>query len=111
MDTEIFYKYKDGLHPDLKTGQITLDKSIYKSYKGSYGTNFSDSVLYSLPRRLWHCSLVWEGDSDCKRFLNDLKEFWTKSEVGFAEGYEERFKVVHEFLMKQELVEIKFTCY
>lgn len=111
MDTEITYKYKDGFHSDIKSGQITIDKGIFKSYKNSYDTRIEDSVIASLPRRLWNCKLIWEGDIDCKRFLNDLKEFWTKSESGFAEQYDEKFKKLHEWLDKQEIIEIRFECY
>lgn len=111
MDAELSYKYKDGFHSDIKTGQITLDKGIFKSYAGRHDTKIEDSVINSLPRRLWNCKLIWDGNSDCQRFLNDLKEFWTNSDKGFAEQYDEKFKQLHEWLMKQELVEIRFECY
>lgn len=104
MDTELSYKYKDGFHSDIKTGQLTLDKGVFKSYAGRHDAKIEDS-LDSLPRRLWNCKLVWDGDVDCKRFLNDLKEFC-------KEQYDlDEFTKLHEWLMKQELVEIRFECY
>jgi len=105
MDTELNYKYKDGFHSDVKEGHITLDKGIFKSYAGRYETDIKDNVKDSLARRLWNCKLIWEGDIDCKRFLSDLKEFCNGS-------YEEDdMNNLHEWLMKQELIEIRFECY
>lgn len=110
MSTDIFYEYKDGFHDDIKYGSITLDKGIFKKYVNSYDTKIEDSVIDSLPRRLWNCSLVWEGDTNCKRFLNDLANFHKNSKLGFVESYEERFEKAHLWLLKQELVKITFRC-
>lgn len=107
MDTEIYYKYKDGLHDDIKSGMITMDTSIKRKYVDGYNTHFNDSVIDSLPRRLWNCSLVWDGDHDCKQFLKDLQEFCLSNSCKYE--YEDEFRKTHDFLMKQELVQIKFT--
>ncbi len=48
---------------------------------------------------------MWRGDVNCKRFLNDLKEFWTSKDLGYE--YEE-FCRLQRFLESQELVEIVF---
>lgn len=111
MDTELTYKYKDGFHKDIKIGHITLDKGVFKSFAGRYDCNFEDSPINSLARRLWNCKLVWEGDVNCKWFLDSLKEFWTKSNKGFVDSYDDKFSKLHEWLKAQELVEIIFECY
>jgi hypothetical protein len=99
MDTELTYKYKDGLHDDIKEGHLTLDKSVYKNYAGVYDTYYEDG-LDNLARRLWWCHLRATGDYQCKQFLKDIFDF----------SKNEDLKKTYEWLIKQELVEIIFEC-
>ena len=112
MDTEISYKYKDGFHPDIKSGKLTIDKSIYKRYTGRYGMNHEDDLKTSLSRRLTHCGLFSWGDVRCKAFMNNILEFYDeafKSEI--IDDDLTKMKDLFDWLLKQEMVEIKFECY
>jgi len=104
MDTELFYKYKDGLHPDIKSGQLTMDKSVYRKYTDSYNTNADDDIN-NLNRRLWNCHLRAEDNDQCRKFLTDIL-IYNKNNMDIEE-----FIKLYDWLMKQELVEIIFTCY
>lgn len=101
MDTEITYKYKDGLHEDVKTGQISLDKSVFKNYVDSYSTNYDDDLTI-LSRRLFNCHLRASGDGQCRAFLKDIYLF----------SKDEDFEKTYLWLLKQdEIVEIIFEMY
>lgn len=100
MDTEITYKYKDGLHEDIKDGSLTLDKSVYKNFTGTYTTS-NDDDINNLARRLWNCHLRATGDIECKAFLTDISNFCKDGE----------FETVYKWLMKQEMVEVIFQMY
>ncbi len=107
MDTEIYYKYQVG--SEIKYGNLTLDREVYKKYTDSYSTK---GDIKNLNRRLLHCHLSSYGDKQCKMFLNDIADFWQNSGEGFRESYDKSgFKAVHEFLMKQEMVEVIFAMY
>ena len=97
MDTEITYKYKDGLHEDVKCYKLILDSSVYKQYTGLYNT-ICDDKINKLTRRLWHCHLRATGDARCRAFLKDISDVCKTKE----------FERVYQFLLKQEMVEVIF---
>ncbi len=102
MDTEITYKYKDGLHPDIKEGHLTLDKAVYKMYTDSYGFDFVEDDLTSLKRRLWYCHFRASDDHRCKHFLKDIVTY----------THDEELTKLYDWLLKQgEVVEIIFEMY
>jgi len=126
MDTEILYKYQNrkgapqevrrGIfdsHPipaGIKTGNLTLDKSVYKYFKGSYNTAHNDKIN-KLERRLWNCDLLITGDHRCQAFLNDLIEFSNTKKSGFPLEDKEEIIKLRNSLKNQEILEIIFAMY
>ncbi len=100
MDTEILYKYKNRNSDEINIGHLTLDKSIYKAYTDSYSTNRDDS-LSKLPRRLFNCSLIARGDSECRAFLNDISNF----------SNDDKLRGLVQFLSKMEIITFSFSMY
>ena len=106
MDTEISYKYyKDGFHPDIKEGHLTIDKQFFKAY-----LDLPDNPI---SKRINHCGLISKGDEFAKIFLKNLIEFFdlhTKFENELDED-EKSLLNLYDFLLKQEIIEITFQKY
>ena len=106
MDTEINYKYKDGLHPDIKEGHLTIDKSFYKYYLDLY--NDTTNTLHD---RLNHFGLRCWGDEFCRIKIQEMIDFFYN--VYHDDSDEDYLKLikVFDFLLNQEIVEFTFEMY